>query len=74
LKEVKGLGDVGVDIFFREAQAAWEELYPFADKRALQTARNLGLPDDADKLAERVDRKDFPRLVAALVRASGDED
>jgi hypothetical protein len=24
LKVVKGLGEVGVDIFFREAQVAWE--------------------------------------------------
>lgn len=27
LKDFKGLGDVGVDIFMREVQAAWEELY-----------------------------------------------
>src|ERR687888_69109 len=33
LKAFKGLGDVGVDIFFREAQLAWKELYPFADRR-----------------------------------------
>ena len=46
LKQVKGLGDVGVDIFFREAQVAWEELFPFVDRRAAQTARRLGL--DAD--------------------------
>ncbi len=38
LKEFKGVGDVGVDIFFREVQAAWEELYPFADRRALASA------------------------------------
>jgi hypothetical protein len=46
LTEVKGLGDVGVDIFFREAQVAWEELFPFVDRRAAQAARQLGL--DAD--------------------------
>lgn len=30
LKEVKGIGDVGVDIFFREAQREWVEVRPFA--------------------------------------------
>ena len=43
LKQVKGLGEVGVDIFFREAQVAWEELFPFLDRRA---ARQLGLDPD----------------------------
>src|SRR5215218_2560391 len=51
LKEFKGIGDVGVDVFFREAQVAWEELQPFADRRALQAARRLGLGSDARALA-----------------------
>ncbi len=68
LKECKGIGEVGLDIFCREAQLAWGELYPFADRRALETARRLGLEDDAAKLAKRVARDEFPRLVAALVR------
>ena len=69
LKELKGLGDVGVDIFFREMQVAWDELYPFAGERAHRTARELGLPADDAGLAKLVDRKDFPRLAAALIRA-----
>jgi endonuclease III len=48
LKECKGIGDVGADIFCREAQ--------------------IGLDDDAGRLAKRVSRKDYPRLLAALVR------
>ena len=68
LKECKGLGDVGVDIFFREAQVTWQELLPFADKRALSAADQLGLPADAEGLAGLVDRGDVARLVAALVR------
>lgn len=68
LKEVKGLGDAGVDIFFREAQAAWPELRPFADKLALRAAATLGLAKDAAGLARLADEADFPRLVAALVR------
>lgn len=68
IKEFKGIGDVGVDIFFREAQVAWDELYPFADKRALAEAKKLGLPDDAEALSRLVGKGDYPRLVAALVR------
>jgi hypothetical protein len=45
LKEFKGIGDVGANIFCREAQIAWDELYPFADRKALvvsQEARPAG--------------------------------
>jgi hypothetical protein len=68
LKECKGIGDVGVDIFFREAQAIWDELYPFGDQRALRAARRLGLPANAKSLARLVPRTQFARLIAALVR------
>jgi hypothetical protein len=68
IKECKGIGEVGADIFCREAQIAWDELYPFADRRALEAARRLGLEADAAGLARRVPRAEFPRLVAALVR------
>jgi hypothetical protein len=69
LKEAKGLGDVGVDIFFREAQAAWGELVPFADRRALDAARRLKLGGDAKALQRQADGPaDFVRLMAALVR------
>ena len=68
LKDCKGIGDVGADIFCREAQIVWDELFPFADRRALETARRLGLEDDAGRLARRVPRNDYARLLAALVR------
>jgi endonuclease III len=70
LEECKGIGDVGADIFCREAQTAWDELFPFADRRALEAAARLGLDDDAGKLARYMSRKDYPRLLAALVRTS----
>jgi hypothetical protein len=75
LKEAKGLGDVGVDIFFREVQVAWDELAPFADRRALDAARRLRLGSNAKALHRLVDGKaDFARLVAALVRTELDDD
>lgn len=68
LKACKGLGDVGVGIFLREVQVVWDELYPFADQRALEAAARLGLEDDASALARHVPRAEFARLAAALVR------
>ncbi|HEY6538676.1 MAG TPA: hypothetical protein VI138_06525 [Candidatus Dormibacteraeota bacterium] len=68
LREFKGMGDVSVDIFFREVQALWSELYPFADRRALKAAHHLGLAEDAKSLASLVERRDLSRLLAALVR------
>jgi hypothetical protein len=70
LKRCKGLGDVGVDIFFRETQAVWDELYPFADARALDAAARLDLGRNAEALSRAVPQDDFPRLVAALVRTA----
>jgi hypothetical protein len=68
LKGFTGIGDVGVNIFFREAQLAWPELYPFADKASLSAAKRLGLGETTEALAALVDHDEFPRLVAALVR------
>lgn len=69
LKEFKGIGDVGANIFFREVQLAWPELFPFADDRVLAAAKELGLPADPHALAKAVHgRREFARLVAALIR------
>ena len=75
LKEAKGLGDVGVDIFFREVQVAWQELAPFADKRSRRAAERLRLPTDPAKLRRLADGPtEFVRLVAALVRTELGDD
>jgi hypothetical protein len=73
LKAFKGVGDVGVDIFFRETQDLWDELYPFADDRVLDAADRLGLGDSAASLARLVSREDLPRLEASLLRCRRDE-
>ena len=76
IQEFKGIGPVGGDIFCREMQIVWQELYPFADALALNTAKQLKLGDSAQSLSALVGRDDFPRLVAALVRThlAGDYD
>lgn len=68
LKECKGIGDVGVDIFFREVQAIWDELYPFADESTVEVAQRLGLASDVGALADLVPRSQLSTLLAALVR------
>lgn len=71
LQEFKGIGPVGADIFLREAQVAWTELYPFADERVTAPARRLGLPGSAGRLGELTGGpRDFARLTAALVRCN----
>ena len=76
LKEFKGIGDVGVDIFFREVQSVWKEIAPFASGQPLEAAQRLGLGRGADELAGLVSERELPRLVAALVRTelAGDHD
>ena len=76
LQEFKGIGTVGADIFCREAQLPWPELYPFVDRRGLAAARGLGLAESTSALAKLVEQQAFSRLVAALVRSAlvGDQD
>lgn len=66
LRELKGMNDTRVDLFFREAQSGWSELNPFADEPVLRAAGRLGLCTDVDELADSVGRDRFPRLIAAL--------
>ncbi len=74
LQEFKGIGEVGASIFLREVQVAWDEVRPYADARALRGAQALGLPTSAAGLEKLVSKKDFPRLVAALVRVQLERD
>lgn len=71
LQEFPGIGPLGATIFAREVQAAWPELYPFADDRTLRAATLLGLDAEAVSLSHKVaGPTEFTRLVAALVRCS----
>ncbi|MFO7565236.1 MAG: hypothetical protein R6X02_21510 [Enhygromyxa sp.] len=68
LQDFSGIGPVGADIFLREVQLVWDEVYPFADARVLEAARELGLGGDPRSLSRLVDRADFARLTSALIR------
>ncbi|MDT0345470.1 hypothetical protein [Streptomyces litchfieldiae] len=66
-------GDV-IDAFCREAQLIWDELGPFADKKALDAASRLGLGEDTAALRSLVrEDREFVRLVDALVRVRHDK-
>ena len=68
LQDVKGVGPVGAEVFLREVQVVWDEVRPFFGDKARESARDLGLPEDDDALADLVDDADVPRLAAALLR------
>jgi endonuclease III len=72
LKQFNGIGDTGADIFLREVQDVWPWVRPYFDKRALDTAGELGLPHEPDRLAALTGRALAP-LAAALVRVSLDD-
>jgi hypothetical protein len=73
IKQFTGIGDTGSDIFLREVQDVWPWVRPYFDKRALDSAEQLGLPRDPARLASLTGRMIAP-LAAGLVRVSLDDD
>jgi endonuclease III len=72
LKQFKGIGDTGADIYLREVQDVWTWARPYFDERATAAARALGLPTDPEKLGALAPRANA-RLAAALVRSALDD-
>jgi endonuclease III len=73
LKDFKGIGDTGADIFLREVQDTWTWVRPQFDERARTTAKKLGLPDDP-KALQKLAGTHPAQLAAALVRVSLDDE
>lgn len=73
LKQFKGIGDTGADIFLREVQDVWTWARPYFDKRATTAAEKLGLPSSATELGRLAPRANA-RLAAALIRTSLDDE
>jgi endonuclease III len=73
LRDIPGIGPVGVDIFLREVQAVWPEFAPYVDGKAKEGAERLGLPTSAEKLAGLVKKSEIPRLTDGLVHAAIDK-
>lgn len=75
LRELPGVDDGVVDLYFREVQAPWREIAPFADRRALRAARTLDLGRSAEELADitgGVESEKLAWLVGALARVDMD--
>lgn len=72
LQEFPGIGPTGAAIFARQVQGVWPIMAPFFDKKALDGARKLELPDNPDSLSRLVSSEDLPRLASALVRVALD--
>ena len=50
LRDIKGLGPVGIDIFLGSIQHALPSTAPFLDARSKETAQELGLGQDLDSI------------------------
>ncbi|KAH2013322.1 hypothetical protein KXV97_007584 [Aspergillus fumigatus] len=56
IKGIKGLGDLGVDIFLNNVQCVWPSMAPFLDARSLKTAEELGIGTDLEAIYESLNR------------------
>ena len=74
LQEFPGIGPAGADIFCREVQGVWTDVAPFVDDRVRSGAEAVGLPSTPRALSSLVEQRDLPRLAAALVRVTLDDD
>lgn len=68
LKQFKGIGDTGADIFLREVQTVWDENAPYVGSRGVAVAQRLGLDTSVTSLKHLVDKKDYSRFADALIR------
>lgn len=70
LKDIKGLGPVGIDIFLGSIQYFYPQVAPFLDKRSKATAQKLGLGDDVEPIYAAIgsDPLKMARMEAALTR------
>ncbi|KAL5341685.1 COPI associated protein-domain-containing protein [Aspergillus crustosus] len=72
VKEVHGLGDLGVELFFNNVQSVWPSIAPFVDSRSLQTAEESGIGTDLDAIYADLEKDSVKmcKLANALSTAS----
>lgn len=68
VKEIKGFGDVGVNIFHDTVQAIWPCMAPYVDPRSYDVAEELGLGRDMQAMWQGVgkDAGKMAKLCSAL--------
>lgn len=52
MQEIKGIGELAVEIFFNNVQSVWPCIAPFVDSRSLKTADEVGIGTDMDAIYE----------------------
>ncbi len=50
LKEIKGMGDLAVEVLFNNLQSIWPSIAPSIDSRSLKTAAEIGIGADLDQI------------------------
>ncbi|KAJ5587225.1 uncharacterized protein N7459_002990 [Penicillium hispanicum] len=50
MKEIRGVGDLAVELFFNNVQSIWPSVAPFVDPRSLKTAEEIGIGTDLDAI------------------------
>ena len=71
MKQIKGLGDVGIDIFLNNVQSIWPSMAPWLDKRSLQAAVEIGIGKDLESMYAELNRDPvaMSRLASGLSTA-----
>lgn len=50
MKEIRGVGDLAVDLFLDNVQSICPSIAPFLDSRSLKTADEVGIGTDLDAI------------------------
>ena len=68
MKEIRGLGDLGADIFINNVQSVWPDMAPFIDSRSLKAAEESGIETDLDAIFKELkgDCVEMSRLANGL--------
>ncbi|KAJ5159883.1 uncharacterized protein N7482_006887 [Penicillium canariense] len=56
VKEIKGVGDLGVELFLDNVQSVWPSVAPFVDSRSLRTAEELGMGSDVHAIYSKLQK------------------
>lgn len=74
IRQFKGIGPAGGNIFLREVQDVWPWVRPYFDERVVRGAKRIDLPADPDELARLAPGDHTAEFAAALVRVGLDND
>lgn len=54
--EIRGVGELAVDVFLNNVQSVWPAMAPFLDERSIKTADEIGIGTNLDAMYEAVQR------------------